>query len=142
MEDDPGSVLFLHRAIQDAAKRPNNRLELVFVGPYPGAMDPAFETHLRTKSKSRHLEEWERSHGERTAGDADSPPTRITFSVDRGVYRLGAITETASIPEREIAVDPKLVARANDELAAQSSVPEQYERGRFLEGLLIPSALP
>jgi CHAT domain/Lecithin:cholesterol acyltransferase len=68
-------------------------------------------------------------------------PTRITLSLDGRTYRFGAITESASIPEREIPLDPKLVIEANDELAGELNLDMQKERGRFLEQLLVPSEL-
>jgi hypothetical protein len=62
----------------------------------------------------------------------------VTVSLDRDVYRFGAISETASIPEREIPIDPRLVMKANDELAAERESDLQRQRGRFLEQLLLP----
>jgi hypothetical protein len=63
------------------------------------------------------------------------------LSLDRQTYRFGAVTDTAAIPEREIPLDPALVMRANDELAAEWKLEQQYERGRFLEKLLVPADL-
>jgi hypothetical protein len=68
-------------------------------------------------------------------------PTRVTLSLERNTYRFGAITETASIPERDIPLDPSLVMRANDELAAEWDPAMQLERGQFLEQLLVPDDL-
>jgi hypothetical protein len=70
-------------------------------------------------------------------------PTRVTLSLDtdKKVYRFGAITDTASVPERETVIDPKLVWQANDELAGEQKPSMQLERGRFLEELLIPADL-
>ncbi|MEZ4866966.1 MAG: CHAT domain-containing protein [Caldilineaceae bacterium] len=68
-------------------------------------------------------------------------PTRITVSVAGHTYRFGAITEQASIPEREIPLDPALVRRANDELAAASDPTRQLDLGQFMERLLIPADL-
>jgi CHAT domain len=71
----------------------------------------------------------------------DPPPTRISYTMDFGSYRFGAITQDASIPEREIPLDTKLVDQANNELAAEWNPAMQLERGRFLERLLIPRDL-
>ena len=68
-------------------------------------------------------------------------PTRLTLSRDRGVYTIGAITDTASIPERAIPLDPALVEQANDELAGEWDHDLQCERGKLLERLLIPDDL-
>jgi hypothetical protein len=68
----------------------------------------------------------------------DGAPTRITVSLDEGIYRFGALTDNASIPERDIPLDPKLVQQANDELVAAWGRNDQVSRGQFLERLLIP----
>lgn len=68
-------------------------------------------------------------------------PTRLTLSLDHGVYTVGAITQTASLPERAIPLDPTLVEQANDELAGEWQPNLQCDRGRLLERLLIPDDL-
>ncbi len=70
-------------------------------------------------------------------------PSRVTLSLDpeKNTYRFGAITESASIPERDTVIDPNLVWKANDELAGEQNPELQLERGRFLEGLLMPADL-
>ncbi|MCP9493661.1 MAG: CHAT domain-containing protein [Pyrinomonadaceae bacterium MAG19_C2-C3] len=68
-------------------------------------------------------------------------PTQVTVSLDNNVYRFGAITEEASIPERAIPIDASLVMRANDELAAEQNPAKQFENGQFLEQLLLPNDL-
>ncbi len=66
-------------------------------------------------------------------------PTRITVSLDGETYHFGAITDSASIPDREIPLDPDLVRRANDELAAEIDPQQQLLLGQFMERLLIPA---
>ena len=68
-------------------------------------------------------------------------PTRLTVELDSDVYRFGAITETASVPQRNISLDPDLVSEANKELAAQREKGRQGELGEFLEKLLFPDDL-
>lgn len=72
---------------------------------------------------------------------AESAPTRITVELDGATYRFGALTQSAAIPEREIALDPKLVMDANDELAAEDDAGRQLRLGQFLQLLLIPQDL-
>ncbi|MGB9179147.1 MAG: CHAT domain-containing protein [Pyrinomonadaceae bacterium] len=91
--------------------------------------------------------EWDRYDWERRSRKVDdyenTPPTRLTLSLDEAkkTYRFGAISSDASVPEREVKVDPLLVMKANDELAGEDEPPMQLERGRFLEGLLMPDEL-
>lgn len=67
--------------------------------------------------------------------------TRVNLSLTGSTYRFGAITSDASVPEREIHLDPSLVMKANDELAEERDPWKQVERGQFLEGLLVPEDL-
>jgi hypothetical protein len=68
-------------------------------------------------------------------------PIRITLGLEGRKYRFGAITEEASIPEREIALDPTLVIEANDRLPALENTEKQLEWGRYMENLLMPEDL-
>ncbi len=65
-------------------------------------------------------------------------PTRLTVALQNDVYRFGAITEIASVPERLIRLNPAVVMNANQELAVEDNPSTQVERGQFLENLLIP----
>jgi pimeloyl-ACP methyl ester carboxylesterase len=75
--------------------------------------------------------------------DVQAVPARVTLSLDQDgkTYRFGAITDTASVPERDTVIDSKLVWQANDELAGEQKPSMQLERGRFLEGILMPPDL-
>jgi hypothetical protein len=111
------------------------------------------ELNMAQEALNRRWEELEKSREEkerRAAGgarvDEKGPslsPTRVTLSLDtaRKVYRFGAITDIASVPERENSIDPAVVMQANDELAGEQSPRMQRERGRFLEELLMPNDL-
>jgi pimeloyl-ACP methyl ester carboxylesterase len=98
----------------------------------------------RVRSGWRRAAEREASEprpaGEPGAGLGPTP-TRITVGREGRGYRFGAITETAAVPERVIALDPTLVAQANDELAAEADDHRRRERGRFLGRLLVPAEL-
>lgn len=73
--------------------------------------------------------------------DRTSVPTRVTYTREANGYRMGAITATAAVPEREIPLDSRLVEQANDEIAAERNTMLQHDRGRFLEQLLVPADL-
>jgi pimeloyl-ACP methyl ester carboxylesterase len=68
-------------------------------------------------------------------------PTRITVAIEGNKYRFGAVGDGASVPEREIPLDPILVRSANDELAAEDDPERQHQLGQFLTRLLIPEDL-
>lgn len=96
---------------------------------------------LKKKKEERRKRQTESQNGDGRKKPEDRAPTRITLSLEGNTYRFGAITESASVPEREVPLDPKLVMDANDELAAEMDPDMQFERGRFLEKLLIPREL-
>jgi pimeloyl-ACP methyl ester carboxylesterase len=66
---------------------------------------------------------------------------RVTVGLEGGAYVFGAVSNLASIPEREIPLDPQLVTQANDEIAAERSPDRQLQLGQFMERLLIPHDL-
>jgi hypothetical protein len=61
--------------------------------------------------------------------------------LDGDTYRYGAITQNASVPERVVRIDPRLVDQANDQLAVEWDPTRQRDHGRVLERLLIPQDL-
>ena len=85
-----------------------------------------------------------------TSTTAASPPiaVRMVVGIDRDPlapararYRFSAMTDLASIPEREVVIDPLLIQQANDELAGEADLELQKERGHLLGQLLIPQEL-
>ncbi len=69
----------------------------------------------------------------------EDTPTRIFVQQTANAVRFGAMTHTASIPERNIPMDPRLIAKANDELTYLNNIKEQINHGQFMEQLLIPN---
>jgi hypothetical protein len=119
----------IDRALVRVAERMarDGELELVYEpGPKPA----------RSAAPSRRRRARARADDER-----EPIPTRMTISREPRGYRFGAITETASVPERVIALDGTLVNQANDELAGEPDDHLRRERGRFLGKLLIPRDL-
>lgn len=103
------------------------------------------ELDYREEKRRREKEERKkkaRKQGQRPTADSDDPvPVRITLSLEGKKYRFGAITEKASVPEREIALDPDLVMEANDKLPGLENNEQQLEWGRYMENLLMPDEL-
>jgi len=101
---------------------------------------------IEQKKKEWDQKDWDNYKQRREhprEAEADAAPTRINLSLEtaKKTYRFGAITETASIPERDIKLDTRVVMQANDELVGERRPAMQLERGRFLEGLLMPDDL-
>ena len=141
VERDPLRVEAMQEAILYEAQRLNaeNRLHIVYE-----PLDTVELQRLRAAGRQWLRREWEREWTRRQDGQSDPDalePTRVTVGLGPRIYRFGAITEAASIPEREIPLDPTLVMRANDELAAEWDPALQLERGQFLARLLVPDDL-
>ncbi|MEA2175958.1 MAG: hypothetical protein QOD00_3550 [Blastocatellia bacterium] len=143
VESDPRKVIQLNKIINDEIKRQQKN-------------HPEFEIFYREldeeqieelKAEAFKAAQWElRSNWKKMAdvtGDKQGVPARVTLSLDlpKKTYHFGAITDTASVPERDIVVDPPLIWQANDELAGEQRPAMQLERGRFLEELLMPTDL-
>ena len=80
--------------------------------------------------------------------DEDPEPTRLAVGVEfdpdapgHGIYRFSALTRWAAVPERVVPVDLELVARGNDLIVGEAEPDRQYDRGRYLEELLVPDDL-
>ncbi len=139
VEYDPRKVIQLDRifTLQQPEQQRRN-FEIVYK-----PLSPATVQQLKTSAfewAERELRRnWDRDI-DGNAPDPDAVPSRVTLSLDpeKNTYRFGAITENASIPERDTVIDPNLVWTANDELAGEQTPAVQLERGRFLEGLLMP----
>lgn len=136
VERDPDRIREIQRAIVDEQLRMDRQNRLV-IDFQPLGEDLIQEWAERCRSAA--LTEAERTE---QAGDgADDPvlPSRLTVTLEgQQTYRFGAITEEAAIPEREIPIDPRLIEQANDELAAARDLETQFDRGQFLEELLLP----
>jgi hypothetical protein len=70
--------------------------------------------------------------------EQEQVPTRITLTRERGSFRFGAITPSASIPERVVVIDPALVEEANRLLSTDPREQIQLENGQLIGKLLFP----
>jgi hypothetical protein len=137
VENDPRKLREIQEAIvyhQDL-KENGARLKIKYKG-YAEDELRRFEPRIKERNEAELNAQRGRSDKSR------SPvPIRVTLQYSQGTYRFAAITENASIPERDITIDPALVMRANQELAAEGIPTQQLERGRFMEKLLIHNDL-
>jgi hypothetical protein len=143
VEYDPRKVIQLNQLI--AQERDRNRNDKTGFEIDYQDLSPQDLNALKKKAyeaAQRELERKWKSDQEQASGN-QAIPARVTLSLDaeRKTYRFGAITDTASVPERDIVIDPELIQQANDELAGEQNPATQLERGKFLEELLMPSDL-
>lgn len=72
--------------------------------------------------------------------DASNPqPTRISVEQVEGSFWFSALTETASIPQRQVEIDPLIVAEQNDLVVAAATMADQKKAGRILGHELLPA---
>jgi pimeloyl-ACP methyl ester carboxylesterase len=143
VEFDPRRVPEIDRHIRAEAER---QLRLGLVVDYHGPDAREIERVKREgleRAQQALRDKWESLESVGSDEQPSVAPTRVTLRLDaeRKTYHFGAITDVASVPEREVSIDPKVVWQANDELAGEQSPPMQRERGRFLEELLMPDDL-
>ncbi len=139
VEFDPARVLEIDEQIVNVRKRLADLVDL----NYP-RLSRAARSELAQLAQQRAVERAERQLRDAREGriqrvaSTELPPTRVTFTRDGRNIRMGAITADAAIPERDVPLDPDLVAQANDELAGEGRLDLQLERGRFVERLIVP----
>jgi len=140
VERDPGKIEEIQKAILEQREGLKDTLIIDYL--------PINEQKLASLRAQAIKSEQERVRRQMESKKAAKPqdsskeiPTRLTLELERKTYRFGAITKDASVPVREVPVDPDLVMDANDELAAERRPAMQLERGRFMEKLLLPDDL-
>jgi pimeloyl-ACP methyl ester carboxylesterase len=102
---------------------------------------PASRDQLLELAADRAAEAARRRVLNRDRGSRNDEPTRVIVSLEReadqSVYRVGAITQSAAVPEREVPISTRLVENLNNELPALRTAELQASRGRLLEQLLL-----
>jgi hypothetical protein len=141
VEFDPRKVIQLDHLIAQESRR--CRAEAGFDVTYEGLGEKKLQELKEAAYAAAQRELKNKWDSFSKPADRHADPTRVTLSLDAATktYRFGAITDTASVPERDIVIDPELVKQANDELAGEQDPAMQLERGKFLEELLMPADL-
>ena len=146
IEYDPHRAPKIHNALAAAVGRMAKAGLKITCGapPPPPPQPPSRPTH-QTERRSSSSSVAPVPAGAEDTGRAetgrDDVPNRITFTRERDAYRFGAITENASIPEREVVVDPALISEINDLVVTEPRNSRQLEYGQLLAKLLIPREL-
>jgi hypothetical protein len=136
-EHDPGRIAEFDSALSGEVNRLSGELSIEYTPKTPGELERFRATdqeQKRAKSESR----W---HNHNTVSGGERIPTRVNVQFDGEVLHFGAISRTASIPERRVPLKRWLVEAANSELAAEDDPALQLDRGQFLGHLLIPNDL-
>ena len=134
VEKDARKLRALDRALRASAPEFND------VIGYHAVEDSVWKA-ARKRAREDALAEFDAQWAGNTTLAHQDAPTRITVGQSGRKYRFGAITATAAVPEREIPLDPRVVEKANDELAGERDRDRRLQRGRFLGRLLLPEDL-
>ena len=137
VESDPRNI----EAIDSAIKAEQTAMAEQIVVNY-AAQTPIQLAAVRKDALARDRAdlkaEWKRRVSGQVRPVNQRIPVRLTVGLERKTYTFAAITETAAIPQRNIAIDPTLIEQANTKLAAAAEPAEQRQAGRLLERLLMP----
>lgn len=132
IEFDPRRLPSLNRAIHNAVTTFEESLEIKY-----RELDQAALTKLLDEAEKQEITRLRKRWLE-SEPHQQLVPTRISVQLVGDTYTFGAITADASIPQRNIPLDTRLVDDANRQLARATEPFEQWQQGRFLERLLIP----
>jgi len=108
---------------------------------YEGFSQEELRKVIKKREEERIRNLSNRKKGEEREEKLAIAPTRLTVSLDGDTYRYGALTEDASVPERDVDLDPRLVTEANDQIAAEYDLCRQQDRAIVLGQLLLPQEL-
>ena len=129
VERDPSRLLQIDRLMDMELNRHSEALSLDY--------DRLDDTEIRRLRDEARV--WKSPGARRNANSTRS--TRMNVSVARGIFRFGALTDQAAVPERQINIPLELVRQASQELIEESNRTIQLDRGQFLSRLLIPQDL-
>jgi hypothetical protein len=137
--EDPRQIEPAQLAIQDEIRQLEDRIEFT---PF----DDRELEDFRQRGDQQDRDDLEKKLKQRREvreqnPDSDLSATRVTLGLEGNTYRFGALTEDASVPERDVPFDPALVQEANARLATETETDHQFTNGQFLSRLLIPAEL-
>jgi hypothetical protein len=134
VEIDPRRMIEIDKALRNEAQKLGNKNRMVI---HHAPLNQTEQDALQQAAREYLTKIW----AQPATSNQEASPTRVTVGLDGQTYRFGAITSTASIPERAVSLDPALVMSANDELAAEGDADRQLQLGQFMERLLLPDDL-
>lgn len=137
VELDPAKLRLIWRGFQKVAARPN--LGITIELPDGAEAEQQILLEKARKQRIADLGKDDLTLFDAERGHANSEnASRVTLDIDEMKYRYGAITETASVPERTVLLDPDLVREANDKIAVSGDSVEQARFGQYLLKYLVP----
>jgi pimeloyl-ACP methyl ester carboxylesterase len=145
VEFSPGQFVRLHRALTaqlaDFTGDGHDPLRIDYDGPSERQVAAAEKIAVRkAAARARTREKDALQPGARRAGK-EPEPIRVSVRLQGDTYEFSALTATASIPQRDTTVDPKLIEEINRELPLAAEVQRQRDLGHLLGRMLLPAEL-
>lgn len=148
VERNPQRLPGIEGAIRAAAADRNSGIAITYVPPSRKQREDA-RAEAEKRQRREFADAWDADSGGASAGagaaaaagENEPEPVRITINQLQNKFEFSALTKAASIPQRDVPIKVRIVATANDELAAAHDLDSQLERGRFIEQLLLPDEL-
>ena len=135
-----GNFVRLHNALEKAKANFSadaEKLEISYRSPDDKKLRNAERSATKLAAKRGAAQE--RKSFKTPKKTEDRSPTRLTIQLQADTFQFAALTETASIPQRDTRIDPALVDEANDQLVTADSFAKQLNQGNLLGRLMLPS---
>ena len=139
VEFDPRVGLALHRLLENAGPLAGPDLIVDYrglIGTTPAKLLQA----AREKTRAAFNKKWAETAAGPAPGGGENV-VRLEIAQRGSVFEFAALTPTASVPQRDIEIDPRLAHANADQLAAARDLGTQREWGLVLQRLLIPDEL-
>ena len=134
-----GNFVRLHNALEKAKANFSadaEKLEISYRSPDDKKLRNAERSATKLAAKRGATQE--RKSFKTPKKTEDRSPTRLTIQLQADTFQFAALTETASIPQRDTRIDPALVDEANDQLVTADSFAKQLNQGNLLGRLMLP----
>jgi hypothetical protein len=139
VEFDPERFLMIREALSELGPTPRKHLTIVPADErqLSGA---AAEVAKALRKKASEVLRKKRLPASKNAANKGAP-TRIMVSTSAAGLTFAALTDSASIPERQVAIDPSVLRMVSENAGLHGDPDEQKEWCQVLRQLLIPCDL-
>ena len=142
LEYSPANFVRMHLALTAEAKRFANDPEPLLIdyhAPDTGTIDDAKSAAEDGEVERARKKIKQEMDGKPQAQPRDPEPVRFTVALKDGTFEFSVLSTEASIPQRNITVDPKLIEQINRQLPVAPSFNRQRDLGNLLGRLLVPA---
>lgn len=139
VEYDPERFLMIREALSELGPSPRKNLSIV-PADEKQVSDAAAKVAAALRKKASEIVRKKRLPPSKTSSNKGAP-TRIMVSTSAAGLTFAALTDSASIPERQVAIDPSVLRMVSENAGLHGDSDEQKEWCQVLRQLLIPCDL-